>query len=203
MAGEINHSCRCGATQTSLSVPAKAAGTHLRCYCGDCQTAACLNDKDQDILLPTGASVIWHTTPDRLTIRAGAENLKVFRLSPRGGYRWYAGCCGSLMFSTLKNLKIPFLSVPLRVEEHARHSKLMGPVRCHAFTESARPHPDSPGQPSGVNAAGARIVFRALACWLSGRARSSPLMAGDGGPIAPVEVITLGARKAARPDHLK
>ena len=124
------------------------SGTHLRCYCGDCQTAACLHDPNQDLLLPTGASDIWHTTPDLITLDTGAENLKIYCLSPRGGFRWYAMCCGSLMFSTVKNLKIPFVSMPLRREEQTQFEKLLGPLRCHAFTESARPHPD--GRSSGL-----------------------------------------------------
>ncbi len=153
--------------------------------------------------MPTGATTIWQTTPDLMSLDQGAEMLRISRLSPRGGYRWYAGCCGALMFSTAKNLSIPFVSIPLRQVEHEAHADLLGPVRCHAFTESARPHADSPRATSGMYAAGTRIFLRALLAWTSGRGRRSPLRNSDGAPIAPVEVIALETRKAARPDHLK
>ena len=51
--------------------------------------------------------------------------------------------------------------------------------------------------------AGTLALKRALLCWLSGRAKANPLRGPDGTPIAPAEVISLEARKAARPDHLK
>lgn len=202
-AADVHHSCRCRATQTVAKVPARIAGTHLRCYCADCQTAACLHDPQQDLLLPTGASDIWHTTPDHLTILEGTENLRIYRLSPRGGFRWYASCCGSLMFSTLKNMSIPFVSLPLRLDEQAEAADVLGPVQCHAFIESARPHPDSPRNSIGMRLAGTRMLTRAITAWLSGRAAKSPLKQPDGAPIAPVEVSTLAARKAARPSHLR
>lgn len=185
-----------------ISVPAPSAGTRVRCFCGDCQTAARLHDPDQDILTPAGGSDIWHTTPDRISIVAGAETLKISRLSPRGAYRWYAGCCGTLMLSTAKNLKLPFVSMPLRQPELAVAKPMLGPVRCLAFAASARDHPDAPARNKGVYSTAARGILRAARAWLGGRAKNSPLRQSDGAPIAPVEVITLETRKAAKPDHL-
>ena len=129
--------------------------------------------------------------------------MKISRLSPRGGYRWYAGCCGTLMFSTVRNLKVPFVSVALRQPEVQGVLDVLGPVCCHAFTASARPHPDAPTADKGMRWAGTLALKRAAIAWLSGRSRRSPLRRPDGMPIAPVEVITLEARKEALPDHLK
>ena len=187
----------------TIGVPARSAGTHVRCYCRDCQTAARLHDRDEETLSPAGGTDIWHTTPDHLVLEAGAENLKISRLSPRGGYRWYAGCCGTLMFSTVRNLKIPFVSVAMRQPEMPGAAEVLGPVRCHAFTASARPHRDAPKANRGMRWAGTLALKRAAIAYLGGRARHSPLRRPEGTPIAPVEVITLDARKAALPDHLK
>lgn len=183
-------------------MPAPASGTRLRCYCRDCQTAACLHDPEQDLLSPAGGTDLWHATPDLIEIEAGAETLKISRLSPRGGFRWYAGCCGALMFSTVRNLKIPFISVTLRRSELAGVSAVLGPVRCDAFTASARAHPEAPKADKGMRRAGLLALKRAGLTWLSGRGRLSPLRRADGTAIAPVEVITLEARRAAMPDHL-
>lgn len=203
MRGEVSHTCRCGATQTVIRVPAFAAGTRLRCYCGDCQTAARLKDPDQDTLAPLGASDIWQSTPDRITFLTGADNLKIYKLSPRGGFRWYAKCCGTLMFSTLRNLKIPFVSIPLRQPEVEEADVILGPVRCHAFTHGARPGLGAPQSSSGMTKTLMAALSRAILASVTGRGRKSPLRQSDGSPIAPVEVITLEARKAALPDHLK
>ncbi|WP_338548783.1 DUF6151 family protein [Roseovarius phycicola] len=184
-------------------MPAFAAGTRLRCYCGDCQTAARLNDPDQDTLAPVGASDIWQSTPDRMTFLQGVENLKIYKLSPRGGYRWYAMCCGTLMFSTLRNLNVPFVSIPLRQPEVEEADTVLGQVRCHAFAESARPGMGAPEKSSGMVKILAAALSRAVLARMTGRGRKSPLRQSDGAPIAPVEVITLETRKAARPDHLK
>ena len=201
-AGLIEKSCRCGATRLKINVPAPSAGTRVRCYCADCQTAARLHDAGQDMLTPAGGTDIWHTTPDLITIDAGAETLEISRLSPRGAFRWYAGCCGSLMFSTTRHLKLPFISVAFRQPELTGVDALLGPVRCHAFTASARPHSTSPRADKGMPRVGLLALKRALLVWMSGRARINPLRRSDGRPIAPVTVISLDARKAARPDHL-
>ena len=186
----------------TIRVPAPSAGTRVRCFCGDCQTAARLHDRDEDVLTPAGGSDIWHTTPDRISFDTGAEALKISRLSPRGAYRWYAGCCGTLMLSTARNLKLPFVSIPLRQPELAQVNSMLGPVRCLAFAASARDHPEAPAGNKGVYPTAIRMMLRAALAWFSGRAKISPLRQPDGTPIAPVEVITLEARKAAKPDHL-
>ncbi|MEO3415710.1 DUF6151 family protein [Roseovarius sp. CAU 1744] len=202
-AAAFSHACRCGKTRLTVTVPSRAAGTHIRCYCRDCQTAARLHDRDEDTLSPAGGTDVWHTVPELIEIEAGADTLQISRLSPRGGYRWYAGCCGTLMFSTVRNLAIPFVSVALRQPEMQAAGNLLGPVRCHAFTASARPHSDAPGANKGMRRAGALALKRAVISWLGGGSRRSPLRQPDGTPIAPVDVISLEMRKAALPDHLK
>lgn len=187
----------------TIRVPVRSAGTYLRCYCKDCQTAARLHDRDEETLSACGGSDIWHTTPDLIDITTGAEALKISRLSPRGALRWYAGCCGTLMFSTLNNLKVPFISVALRQPEIRSATQVLGPVRCHAYTAGARAHPDAPGSDMGMRWVGSLALKRALVCWLSGRATKNPLRRPDGTAVAPVEVISLDAREAALPDHLR
>lgn len=187
----------------TIQVPVRSSGTHIRCYCADCQTAARLHDPDEETLSSAGGTDVWHTTPDLIEIASGAETLKISRLSPRGGYRWYAGCCGTLMLSSVHHLKIPFVSVTLRQSELSAATDVIGPVSCHAFTASARPHADAPKADKGMRWAGVLALKRAAVTWLSGRGKHSPLRRADGTPIAPVDVITLAARKAALPDHLR
>lgn len=107
------------------------------------------------------------------------------------------------MFSTLRNPKVPFVSIPLRQSEVPAADLVLGKVRCHAFTESAVTASAAPKRSSGMYRVGFLVLKRACLAWLSGRGRKNPLIATGGAPIAPVEVITLDQRKAALPDHLK
>lgn len=203
MNASVEHSCRCGQTRLNIAVPAKSAGTRLRCYCADCQTAAHLHGDATDQLSDAGGTDIWQTTPDHLQITQGAEHLSIKRLSPKGLMRWYAGCCGTPMFNTLPNLKLPFVGAVLRQSQLATQDQTFGKVTCHAFVSGARPGQGAPAQDRGFKRAGVSLMRRMALAFISGRARLSPLRHADGTPIAPVDVITREARQAARPEHLR
>jgi len=183
-------------------VPSASAGTRVTCYCKDCQTGSLLHDGGADMLSAAGGTDIWQTTPDRIEIVAGAEHLKVIRLSPKGLMRWHAGCCGTPICNTLLKLGLPFVGVILRQSNRPTSDLIYGKVRCHAATKSARPGEGAPAADKGFNRAGFNVLQRMLATWLSGRAKDNPLRGADGGPIAPVEVISKAARRAATPEHL-
>ncbi len=188
--------------QLRVDVPGASAGTRAICYCRDCQTAAQLHDHGADMLSPAGGSDIWQTTPDRIEILQGAEHLKVIRLSPKGLMRSHAACCGTPMFNTLPNPKLPFIGMVLRQSACADADTVYGKVRCHASTEGARPGAGAPARDKGFKRAGFEVLQRMLAAWLSGRGKDTPLIGPDGAPIAPVEVITKDQRRAATPAHL-
>ncbi len=202
MAGSVTHTCRCGGVELRVDVPGAAAGTRVICYCKDCQTAAHLHAQAEDVLGPAGGSDIWQTTPDRIEIVTGAEQLKVIRLSPKGLMRWHAGCCGTPMFNTLPNLKLPFLGMILRQSALADADAVYGKTRCYASTADARPGAGAPTRDKGFKRAGFDVLQRMLAAWLSGRGKMTPLIAEDGVAIARVEVISKDQRRAATPRHL-
>jgi len=201
-AGVVDHTCRCGATHVRADVPGATAGTRLICYCKDCQTAARLHSEADDMLSPAGGTNIWQTTPDRVEIVTGAEHLKVIRLSPKGLMRWHAGCCGTPMFNTLPNVKLPFLGMILRQSTRAEADAVYGKIRCHASTGSAPPGGGAPTRDKGFKRAGFDVLQRMLAAWLSGRSKDNPLIGEGGVPITPVEIITKDQRRAATPSHL-
>lgn len=203
MTADVINSCRCGQASMTITVPAKSAGTRVRCYCADCQTAARLHENGADMLSEAGGSDIWQTTPDHIEIVRGQEHLKILRLSPKGLFRWHAECCGTPMLNTLPNLKLPIVGAVLRQSQRAEADRVYGAVTCHAFVSSAIPGKGGPVKDIGVKRAGAAVLRRMVLAFLSGRARFSPLRQQDGTPIAPVEVISRDARRAARPDHLR
>ena len=201
-AGMAFHTCRCGQTRCAVDVPGSWAGTRLICYCKDCQTAARLHADGADMLSAAGGSDIWQTTPDMIEIDRGVENLKVIRLSPKGLLRWHAGCCGTPMFNTLPNVKLPFVGIVLRQSELQDVAPVFGKVRCHASTESAVPGRGAPKKDKAFARAGFLVLQRMFSTWLSGRAKDNPLRQNDGTPIAQIEVITKAQRKSALPPHL-
>ncbi|MEI4194425.1 DUF6151 family protein [Roseovarius sp. E0-M6] len=196
----VTHRCRCGTARFEINVPGRRAGSRVRCFCRDCQTAARLHEDGADMLTRAGGTDIWQTTPDRLGIVAGEDHLEVLRLSPRGTYRWHAACCGTPMANTTPRLGLPFVGIPLRQSELPEADKVLGPVTCCAFTATARPDAGAPLRDRGFNGAVARVMTRMAAAWISGRARHNPLRRADGAPIAPVRIISLEERIAARPE---
>jgi hypothetical protein len=199
----VKKTCRCGTVQVALAVPARRAGTRVTCYCKDCQTAARLFGRAQDFLSPGGGSEIWQTTPDRLAIDAGAEQLDILRLSPKGLFRWHARCCETPMFNTMSRVHLPFVGVVLRQEELSDAAAELGPSRCHAFTKYAAPEPRAPKADRGFAGAGLGVLRRMAEAWIGGRAKTNPLLGADGKPIAPVTVLPQDHRRAAVPSHLR
>lgn len=199
MPGELIHDCRCGKVRMRLDVPGRSAGTRVTCYCRDCQTAARLNGDGDKILGPAGGTDIYQTTPDRLTIERGAEELEIVRLSPKGLMRWHARCCDTPMVNTLERLALPFVGLVLRPDQRAAADAVLGPVVAHAFTASAPRGEGAPAKDVHFARTGGQLVMRMIAAALSGRARHNPLRAPDGTPIAPVRVVDRATREAARP----
>lgn len=199
MAGDLQLACRCATVQIALSVPGRSAGTRCVCYCGDCQTAARVFGPGDDLLGPAGGTDIWQTTPDRVDIRAGQDRLAILRLSPKGLYRWHATCCDTPLFNTLPRMGVPFVGVVLRPDQAAQVDPVLGPVFCYHATAGARPGEGAPSGDVHFARAVGSLIWRMAAAVLSGRGKRNPLRAPDGGPNAPIRILTRDQRDAARP----
>ncbi|MCZ4353327.1 DUF6151 family protein [Roseovarius aestuarii] len=197
-AGQFTHACRCGAVRLTIAVPWSGAGGHVMCYCSDCQLAARLHENGADVLTPAGGTNIWHTVPNHIGDIAGAGHLSILRLSPRGMFRWHAGCCGTPLINTFPNLALPFAGVVLRQSELDSVAPVTGPVTCHYSTVGALRGAGAPAQDSGVPRAIIGIGSRMLRALVSAKSRRNPLRSDDGSPIAPKRVVTLEERQAAR-----
>lgn len=190
--------CRCGLVRIGVSVPGRSSGTRVKCYCVDCQTGALALDAG-DMLDPAGGTDVWQTTPDLLTVQAGAEHLAILRLSPRGLYRWYAACCDTPLCNTLPKLGLPFVGLVLRPYEGAGLDKVFGPLRAQVNTVGARPGQGAPVKDRNFAGAGVQVVTRMILAGVSGRGRLNPLRDDAGQPIAPIRVLTREERHAAHP----
>ena len=96
------------------SVETGAGGTHVICYCADCQTFARHLGQSETALDADGGTEIFQTLPDAVRITRGADSLALLRLGPKGLMRWYAGCCNTPIANTLANPRtLPFIGMIL------------------------------------------------------------------------------------------
>ena len=188
MSDNRDFSCRCGAMR--WSVAANAPGTHVECYCADCQSFARHLGADDLWLDPAGGTELYQTLPQHIVITTGQESLRALRLGPKGLIRWYAGCCNAPVANTLPSPRLPFVGMILRPGQTG-----FGPVVTHANTDAAR----QPVRTSGMLRAVAGLLGRAIGSRLTGRHRPNPFFDADGAPTVTPRILTLDERNAARP----
>jgi len=188
MAGpSVRFACRCGALTGRLTDIRPSEGTHLVCHCDDCARAA--RYFDADTRTDQGIA-LWQTTPDRIQIDTGAEHLRLMRLSPRGLFRWYAGCCNTPIANTLTTPWLPFAGLMVdRLDDPAP----LGPVICESFV------PVPGGRPTNRNAVvmAWRIFLRGIGARLAGLAQKTPFFTWpDKQPAAAPELAPKDAGRA-------
>lgn len=180
-------SCICGALHGRIAQQAIRSGTRLRSHCADCRAEELvLGQPDPD---PAGVDLL-QTTPDAITFDGGIECLGLLRLGPNGLLRWYATCCDTPLFNTLKTPKLPFVGI-----HSARLSKpdLLGPIRVEGFV----PRPGKNPAHKGAGRMVVSLLTRMIAARLSGRWRETPLFDTDTGvPVATPRVLTREERAA-------
>lgn len=188
MAGRTLHlACACGELRARLVDIAVNDGVHVVCHCDDCRAnMTALGHTD-----PGAEGVdLFQTTPDKVRIDKGGENLAILRLTPKGVLRWYAKCCSTPLWTTMGTRTIPAMAVQTR---NITESDTLGPVTVRAFVqESGRPmrHENAVGWMTGLMARSARA-------WISGRWKTSELFDDDGHPTRPVHLATRQERAAA------
>ncbi|WP_413850408.1 DUF6151 family protein [Albidovulum sp.] len=187
MPADRSLACRCGAMRWTIG--AEAAGTHVECYCADCQTFA-RHLKADDYLDAAGGTEVFQTLPHHVRFTQGAANLRLLRLSPKGLLRWYAGCCGTPIANSMPSPSFPFVGMILRPGQSG-----FGPVLTHANTASAR----TPVRSTGLARAVLGLLARTAAAKLTGKGGTAPFFAADGKPAAEARILTLAERDAARP----
>lgn len=187
MPADRSLACRCGAMRWTIG--AEAAGTHVECYCADCQTFA-RHLKADDYLDAAGGTEVFQTLPHHVRFTQGAANLRLLRLSPKGLLRWYAGCCGTPIANSMPSPSFPFVGMILRPGQSG-----FGPVLTHANPASAR----TPVRSTGLARAVLGLLARTAAAKLTGKGGTAPFFAADGKPAAEARILTLAERDAARP----
>lgn len=181
----LGFACTCGRLRGQITDVSSSAYTNIICHCADCRSAYThlgLADPEKVGLL--------QTTQDRVKITQGGENLRVFRLSAKGGLRWYATCCDTPLFFTPLKGRLVHVSVNTdRLDDPSAVGKVIA--------EGFIPGPGGKTSNKGLGRMVGRIVTRMAAKNLSGEWRDTPFFDDDGAPVRDPKVLTREERAAA------
>ncbi|WP_339846433.1 DUF6151 family protein [uncultured Halopseudomonas sp.] len=184
--------CRCGQIKGRAININPADRTRVICYCKDCQAFAHALQAGAVVLDEQGGTDIYQLPPARLQIHQGQDQIRCLRLSEKGLYRWYAGCCNTPIGNTLSP-RVPMIGlIHCFIADPERETKL-GPVRaCVNLRGATGQIPNSQ-----LNAAPARgyvgkLILKMLGWKLGGKARPNPLFTRKGDPIASPRILSPG-----------
>lgn len=196
--------CQCGALQGFAEVPAARKGGRFTCLCDDCQAYAHYLGRAQDVLDINGGTDIFPMTPANIKITQGIENLKGCRLSDKGMYRWYAGCCKTPIGNTMASAKTPYVGVCSVIMDYPADNRLrdseLGPVSMRLNGKFGI-GPLLPGtlQRASMAAMWSMIRFMSVAIFKRELLPSPFVNASTGLLRAELYVLTTAEREALRP----
>ena len=122
--------CSCGSVRGVVRAVSPDCGNRLICYCDDCQSFIHYLGNAKQILDAHGGSDIFQTSPARLEISQGEEQLACMRLRPGGLVRWYTSCCKSPIGNTLATRQVAFVGlIHSFADQGGDGDKALGPVR--------------------------------------------------------------------------
>lgn len=166
-------------------------GNRVDCFCGDCRAAEAFASPTRTI--PDGPVQLFQTTPARIRIDAGTAHLAVFSLSPKGVLRWYADCCGAMLFNTLRTPKIAFAAV---FTDAIADADALGPVRSRANIHN----PDGTSRNEGLGRMLRSFARGALQARIFGTWKNTPFFDPTTlQPVSEIYVLSKDERDAVTP----
>ncbi|WP_299729899.1 DUF6151 family protein [uncultured Tateyamaria sp.] len=190
MAGvDLPFSCTCGTVRGTLRGVSPGNGNRVDCYCGDCRAAIVFADPDNSA--PDGPVQLYQTTPNRIHFEAGADQLAVFSLSPKGILRWHARCCGAMLFNTLRSPKVAFAAF---FTDRTPDASPLGPVKTRANVQKG----DGTSYHDGLRHAVLTLARNAIPARLTGGWKATPFFdPATLEPVAEIYVLSKDERAAA------
>ena len=187
---DISLSCQCTAVEGSVSHVSPKVGNHIVCYCDDCQAFANHLSTSNNILDDWGGTEIYQTAPWHINIHKGIENIQCLRLTPKGLYRWYTGCCNTPVGNTL-NAKFPFIGLIhsfIVIDDLSKSA--LGPVKGYYKTASVRGNLPASIQNKGMPVGTTIAVFWRLLKWkLTGSNKSNLFFDETGKSISKPKIL--------------
>ncbi|KIN61642.1 GFA domain containing protein [Sulfitobacter noctilucae] len=162
-------------------------GTHAECYCSSCRAAEVFVGQPDPAPDPVG---IFQTSADALRIDGGHDHLSVFSFGETNLLRWYASCCGTPMFNTMRNPKMGFVGIRTTC---LADTEALGPVLGTGFITAD----DGKQTHRGLRLIVWRMFKRIARSRLTGSWAKSPLFdKATRKPVKPVKVVTAAERRA-------
>ena len=124
---ELKLKCQCGSVQGTTKGIAPKLGNRIICYCNDCQAFPTHLGVADTVLDEHGGTDIFQLPISHIKITEGSEHIRCLRLTQKGLYRWYTGCCKTPIGNTL-NAKMPFIGVIHSFIDTENRDKDLGPV---------------------------------------------------------------------------
>lgn len=201
---DISLRCFCGELEGVATRVSPAVGTHVVCYCDDCQTFQHAIGQAERVLDEHGGTEIFQMSAGQLSISKGLERLSCLRLSPKGVVRWYASCCNAPIGNTMDRPTLPFVGLVAtcfdRSGDTAAVSRALGPLKKGVFGKHALGDTSDLYAHDGVPFAAIGGFLVKLVRWrLRGDHKRSPFFDRDSGElIAEPWVLSKEERDAAR-----
>ena len=111
------------------------------CHCADCQRFARRFDAAERMLDSHGGTALYQSRCARVRIESGRERLACIHLSEKPTLRWYALCCGTPMFNTWANGRVPYITTLLGNCDLEAVRRALGSPIGHLFVADAPVHP--------------------------------------------------------------
>lgn len=172
-------------------------GTHIVCYCDDCQAFAKFL-KRPDVLDGVGGTAIFQMSSWRLRITHGAEELRSMHLVKGGMTRFYTACCRTPLGNTM-GARVPFIGLISSIMDPTARAAAIGEP--NYFTQGryaigGMPAHAHPKVSFGLMVRSVRLM---LGWWIRGRGKASPLFDKQtGAPRTKPMLLSEAEREALR-----
>ena len=141
MSADLSLACECGAVRAIVRDVSPSEGDYVVCHCTDCQQFATRFDAAHRILDAHGGLHLYQSRCARLEIMDGKDRLAAIHLTDKPTLRWYASCCGTPMFNTYANGKLPYVTSLLGNADRGGVEAALGKPIGHLHTADAPVHP--------------------------------------------------------------
>jgi hypothetical protein len=184
---EINLSCRCGKVSGILHRASPSTGNRFICYCESCRRFP-NHLGAEGVLDEYGGTDIYQAPIGHVEFTAGRDLLKCLKVTEKGAFRWYAGCCQTPIGNTGPSA-LPMMGVIHACMQIDDRDTVLGPIRLDGNTQDAlKPLPVDRQR-------GAKLPF-ALRFWsqmlfwkLTAKSRPNPVFDASGSPIVKPEFL--------------
>lgn len=189
---DVKLKCNCGNVQGIAHNIGANTGNRIVCYCNDCQAFAHFLEGEHTILDQDGGTDIYQTTHAQVEITEGTEHIRCMRLSAKGMFRWYAGCCKTPIGNTL-SAGAPFIGMIHNfMDNKDSRDTSLGPIRGYFYTKHAKPSLSEERKKLGIPLTVMLNILVKLLMWkLKGMNKPSPVFDHNGLPISEPNISSM------------